>query len=359
MLEAGTIQTSESTDPAPSLGYRSVSQGSGMLKNPAIVETVQNAESAYGPDFYMKLNDPTGKYIGATVKPIDPSAKVRAQAVMDQTEPGKAFNEAMGKGDGGKGLDFAKDASSAASGVADRLFTATQNVTQNQRQADLIKWKEDGKYWFDPNSDLKPDLDTYLSQMPSATDALVQGSPIAKLGLNKNAAGNTASSVLINPSGFKVKNQAVSNILNPTNLADRKMGEGFANYVGSKAAQGAMSSGLGPQMIVGGIVGMFEGIFGWTEAKDEDTRNKKAATEEYKKALRDWTVNRNKRLIAEKQEKYAEQQAALDRSETLQKTKGAEKALNIAARRKQIATVLANTGSISKSNRDQRLARWR
>jgi len=253
-----------------------------------------------------------------------------------------------------------KNALSTVQQAADSIGKAQQNLARTQYENDVAEWEQKGKYWFDVNSNLKPDLEKYMEGMPSSVDSLKEGSWVTSLqDGNTDTAGEYLSSVFINPAGGKSGNDVADAILNPLNILEQAgwVDEGMVNYVGGKAAEGAIGGGF-----VGAIIGVIDGIFSWNSAKKEDAKRKKAAQEEYERKLQEWTYNTNKRLAdahtKRNQEIEATSAAYRDKRKAEAKEDKRQKISDIASVRKEMATALLNAGSVKEQNRNSRLARW-
>jgi hypothetical protein len=230
---------------------------------------------------------------------------------------------------------------------------ATDNLHRDEFYTDTEKWRQEGKYWFDPKAELKPDLDAFLAKMPSEVENLRSSSFNTD---NKNV-GTGLLNTSINPASFKVDNKVVSNVLNPLNLADEVMGEGFASYVGSRAAKGAMSSGF-----VGAAIGIIEGIFGWSAAQDADKKAKQQARDEYLIQVKEWERSQRERNQAVREQASANAQARAEKRLAEAKTKEAQdkakRDLRIAANRERMKAALVGAGDLNQAARESRIKRW-
>lgn len=175
----------------------------------------------------------------------------------------------------------------AASAISESSRAAA-NMASIEHANDMEQWKQSGAYWFDPNSDLKPDLDAYLAKQPSKFDSIKKGTLTGGKwtggGYDDNPGGTLAVSFL-NPAGGTFEA-----------LGGKKYA-GFAEYSGNKSGERALQ-GLGAGgwigAIAGAVVGTIEGVFSWNSAKAEDQKNKAAARDEYMLKLKEWQYNKNK-----------------------------------------------------------------
>jgi hypothetical protein len=301
-------------------------------------------------------NDTTGKYIGAV-----PTTKTYANYVEKNPEvTGSAPIEKQTAQPPKESNNTWQTALSAVQQSVAQLSKNQQNLARNEYNQEVADWEAQGKYWFDKNADLKPDLEAYMKDMPSSIDSLKEGSWVTSLqDGNTDTAGEWLSSVFINPAGGKTDNDVASAILNPLNIPEQAgwVDEGMVNYVGGKAAEGAMGGGF-----VGAIVGIIDGIFSWNSAKDEDKKRKAKAKAEYERKLKEWTFNRTSRLVAanaQKEEQLAKIRSQQREEEKQEKeAKKQEKVQSISSARQNMINSLLNAGSISSENRNSRLKRW-
>jgi hypothetical protein len=161
------------------------------------------------------------------------------------------------------------DVAGAGADILSRITEGSGRAAFADYANDLDYWKSRGKYWFDPEYDITPELDEYMANMPSAVDALAK-SQVTR-GVAKSRGGKAFE--IIHGTGAK------------------RASEGFA--VGS--VLGPLGGGIGAA--VGGLVGLVEGIFGYKSAKEEDKKNKRRAIEEYKAELERWNKVREKKNI--------------------------------------------------------------
>ena len=212
----------------------------------------------------------------------------------------------------GVGAQFGSAAGAAAGQAVGETLQALENTAMNEYEDDMTRWLAEGKYWFAPDAELKPDLEAYLDKMPSAVESLKGSGMNAIQKGSTDTVGEGVYNVALNPAALKTNNRAVSGVLNPLSLLDKSQGEGFAGYVGSQAAKGAITGSAGGWIgsIVGAAVGVVKGIFTWGAAKREDKKINEDVRVELEKKLKEWTVNKNKRLIAEQAAEEARRQAA-------------------------------------------------
>lgn len=180
----------------------------------------------------------------------------------------------------------------AASAISESSRAAA-NMASIEHANDMEQWKQSGAYWFDPNSDLKPDLDAYLAKQPSKFESIKKGTLTGQSWTTgkggKRNIGGTIGTGILNPFGGSVE------------LMGGEKYSGFAEYSGNKAGERALQ-GLGAGgwigAIAGAVVGCIEGTFAWNSAKAEDQKNKAAARDEYMMKLKEWQYNKNKTRAA-------------------------------------------------------------
>lgn len=200
---------------------------------------------------------------------------------------------------------------------------------------ELNKWKQMGNYWFDPNSEVEPDIESYLRQMPSKTDALLKGT-------------FTRGAITRNQTGFGIAGLATG--LDPAfGLAAlvSKDKPGMFEYAYHKGGRGALiGTALGgwAGAIVGGVAGLVEGIFTWGSAQKEDEEARKKERAAYERALAEWQAKR-KKMIFNKNLNY--QQARLNyirsqraEEEAEEKQKKQSRHLNARQRRDRLSAAI-------------------
>lgn len=290
----------------------------GSLKTPSIVTDYQFGnfgEDAYNEEddlFETILKDTTGKYIGSI-------PKIGQNAVL-----GKMYQpQKQNTGDS----RFATIAKGVGEAVGE-ISQANANLARTEYENDLRYWQDQGKYWFDPNADIKPELDEYLDAMPSSVESLMSGSMFIPDGLAEKL-GDGA--------------------LGATAYIHAKAGEG--------AAKGASMGGWWGAL-VGAAIGGISGAFSWGGAKREDKKMKERARKEYEKRLKEWTVNRNKRIVAQKNASYQKQLALRNKSKQEQEMKEQKKLGSAMDKRSRMEQVLQNAGSLSRKENLNRIQRW-
>lgn len=310
--------------------------GEGNYKVPEI-ETSAKEYEVFDSEWLDKFTkEQADKYIGATPKKIGTTAG--GESAIKLGEPVKTDTVSS------EGTDFGDTMGTiggqAASAVAD-ISRAKANIAQNQRLADLRTWQEQGKYWFDPNQDLRPDLEQYIEEMPRATEALAEGT-LTGGELSESSAGRAFMGV---------------GSLGISELFDDKS---QAEYIWSKGGEGALSGSSGGWIgtVVGAAIGVIEGVFTWESAKEEDEERERKARAEYERTLKQWTINKNKRLVAQRQA-ATQQEEAMEAARKDEKAgKDAQQIKNVTDMRNKIANAFVNANSLSKQKRQERLSRW-
>lgn len=281
------------------------------LKTPSVVGEYQSGNfniDAYNPDFdsfFEKLlNDTTGKYIGA-VPPIGQNPKWKTQQPASPSKFGTAM-QTIGS----------SPVTSQVLGGIDQMVQAGGNMRRNEYENDLRYWQEQGKYWFDPNADIKPDLEQYLNMMPSALESRGVGGDVMNM-VTQTAQGAATGA---------------------------QMGGGWGALAGG-------GTGL--------LLGTFQTIFGRKAAREEDEKNRARAIAQYEKDLKEWTVRRLKRQKAESEARYQKQKADREARRDKEKVEEFEKGQRVGQRRQQLAQVILSAGKLSEAGRRANMERWR
>lgn len=158
------------------------------------------------------------------------------------------------------------DLSSAAFSVAGQAVQQESQArswlahADYQRELAALKQK---KYWWDPNYDVRPELEEYMEDVPSVRDKLIDST------MTGGAMGGGAAE--------------------------------FAHHKGGQralqgASIGAMAGGWGAPIgaIVGGVVGLVEGFFTWGNAQEKDKEVRRRQEREYERDLKKWEAQREK-----------------------------------------------------------------
>ncbi len=218
-----------------------------------------------------------------------------------------------------KSTEIAKGILGPVANTISDTITAMENAAVNDYQNDLQYWTAQGKYWFDPNSEVKPDIDSYLDLMPKATEAL-KGGP--------------------------------------------------AGYIGTQVAKGAMSGaagglagggvGAGIGAGVGAAVGLVKGIFTWFSAKKEDRENQERVQKEFERFEKEWTIRYNKRRLAKDQAHFEKRNQAMEQDSVKKQNEKeraeAKKASSIRENRALMKNALMSAGKAGQAYRDRRVA---
>jgi hypothetical protein len=229
-----------------------------------------------------------------------------------------------------------------ASGVGSFLSEMSQtnkNLAVDDYKNNMADWQAQGKYWFHPDADLRPDVDAYVAALPSSKDALMESTL-----LGGSTDSNAAASILLNPAAFEGER---------------------GTYIGENAidrASTGFSAGGWIGAIVGAAVGVVEGFFNWNSAEETDAENKKKAQIEAEKNLKVWEQRRmariktyNDQVLEAKRQTRIAQRGAEEAKKENKKVKSANSAV---ANRQAMVNAIMGAGSISKANRDARLQRW-
>lgn len=236
---------------------------------------------------------------------------------------------------------LAQDVSGIGKGVVSSLAQQYADRAEQEYNKNMADWEAQGKYWFDPNRDLKPDIEAYLNEMPTQTEMLSKG--------NKADSPVVAA---IDPASY-IAQQAGGN---KAGYIARQGAKGALKYMGSGGSYGWIGA------IVGGAVGIVEGVLGWSNAESADKEMRKRTLTEYERKLKEWTMKRNTR-IANQMIQVAQNKGVKDALRAgIEKEKKAKKKLNrnqsIAAKRTAVAQALFQGGAASAKNRAKRAAMW-
>lgn len=175
------------------------------------------------------------------------------------------------------------------------LNSAMGNVAVNQFNQDTANWNAmANRYWLNPSSDVRPDLDALLSAQPSRVQSLQSGQLTGGAVTKWGPAGVALASGL-NPIGGIAE------------VAGGEKWRGVAEYSGNKAGQRALEGlSAGWQgAIAGAIIGAIEGIWTWGQATKEDAATKRQAQAEFEAAMKEWTTRRNKARAERRSADYA------------------------------------------------------
>lgn len=226
----------------------------------------------------------------------------------------------------------------AAKGLSD-IQQTMGTVAANQYAKDIERWKAEGKYWMDPNSDIKPTLDKYLSQQPSQTDALMNSNLIAYGSKNPTVAGQ-----LLNPaSAFGKKAGYIGGSAGTTALSFAAAGAVGGAAAGSVVPVVGTAIGAVIGGVVGAVVGVLKGVMEWDSAEGEDAKQRAQAQREYEMSLRTWQNNRFN--------KQAEMSKTLAQKEIAQEQiNNAKKIATANTKRGNMMKIMSGISNSSKSN---------
>lgn len=219
--------------------------------------------------------------------------------------------------------------------VAQQQAQANANMAASEYANDLNYWKDQGKYWFDPNAELMPDLEAYVGQMPSATDALKDSTLLG--GVSEDS---TTAQILLNPAGV--------------------LGE-QGTYVGEKAIDRAIEGfavGGGWGAVAGAAVGVIEGLFNWSDAQEADKKAKARALAEYDRKVQEWVARRNKQ-IREQNKIMQTKRLDMQKNEQAAKARAKEKAaLANQMKRAEFGQSVARAEKDAQANRSDFINQW-
>jgi hypothetical protein len=283
--------------------YRPVT---GSLNNPAVIDEYQSGnfgQAAYPDNFLDELlRDQEGRLIGSVPK-------------LGSEEPVKAPRD----------FSNVKSALSAVGEIAPQVMQAHSSLARSEHNQDVAHGQALGRYLTDPGMAAKPDVEGAMSAIPSARDSMVQGT-----------------------------------------ITGGAMGGGAGEVIGNKAVQRGMQGAAAGGPIgagVGVLVGVLEGVFGWRAAGKEDEKRKKSAQAEFERSLKEWTVRKNRRISAQREQSFlrarSDKERRKDKKDFEERRDKKEKVETIAGRRQQMAAAIMGAGQGASQMRNERIARWR
>lgn len=199
-------------------------------------------------------------------------------------------------------------AAAGVEGVQSDLALIGRASFENQ----LAEWRAEGRYWMDPNIDVEPDLDYFMSQMPSAAEGVNQGS-MFKGGKGGYIGENVASGAL--------SGAAMGTSINA----------GWGTLIGAG---------------VGAVVGLLKGALVYSSAEDEDRSNAKKASKQFRKAQEMYQQRRKNRAMASNRQydlaRREHSLSMLERGKAEKETEKNKKVAAVAARRAQLMNLFSD-----------------
>lgn len=245
--------------------------------------------------------------------------------------------------------DVAKNIASSGSDIFNELLQTNANYASANYAQKQAEWQQKGLSWFDPNQDLRPELDAYLDQMPSRREQLSEGT-VTKGLTSANVKGDTGGGWwgwVANPAGAIVEK------------ASGDEWQGVADYTWNQAVNRAMQIGGKTNSaygyLAGAVVGIVEGVYNWNSAIMEDKENAKKARDAYLKKLQEWQVKRNQKVesaIAAGKEQARQYNLAL-----AEKKKAAKKEA-MAENRNKFVAAINNAMQNQQGNFQRSLSMW-
>jgi len=266
-----------------------------------------------------------------------PLGTMQQESIANQQGQWTAKDEAFSKG--------SKAAMGIAGSVVGNMAQRKADSATNEYNKMLENWMAQGKYWFDPNSNITPDFDEYIDGMPSSTETAAESHMFG--GIDPNTKGG----------------RSVSNFVNPAGAGARALGMDSekVNYVWGKSSSRAVEemgkTGSPYGLIKGGIIGLIEGFLGWSEAEKQDKRMMKEAHKAYDLKMKQWKEERRLRRKALKTKANAENNARLDRMSSESEQKKAKVAATKMNRREMIKASVLGAGGIANAARERGLKR--
>lgn len=158
----------------------------------------------------------------------------------------------------------------------------------NKYNAELKARVEEGKYWFDPATDVQPDLEAYLDSLPSMTDVYKDSTFTQGVMTDDGDFDAGDFTKILDPVGQVIERGLTGG--DPDSEYN-----GMAEYVfqkaGERGLEGYTSIGS-PFGLLFGLVGVVEGILSWNSAVEQDREIKNEARKAYEKSLYEWSKQR-------------------------------------------------------------------
>ena len=248
---------------------------------------------------------------------------------------------------------------------------AKMSASLSDYNKQIVSWRDQGKYWFDPNTNVKPELDQYLANMPSYTDALAEGTMFgggmdSDAGKRAAVVGNRALKGI--GAGAGAGASIVGTIAGASAIASAATSAGAAGGVlattGAAAAAGSVVPVIGTA--IGAVVGLVAGVFGGLatsrKAKKKDAQERAAATQEYLRKLEIWERKRNTARYYAQLRSNAMMVDAMSSAANADRVRAANKKLSAAERiaktRAGIAQSVANTQQARRKQLEDTINRW-
>jgi hypothetical protein len=222
---------------------------------------LNNSDPAQRPGYTPSYMQPPAQQ----PPPINQSLTSRNAFGMTESVGDKTFADTPA----GKGIGAGISQGTAAlTGMAKEQGAASAAQYVN----DYGTWQGQEPYYFNPNSDVAPDLEGYMKKYPSKLDAL-QNSDMFSRDYKKNWTDPIAAATSGSKQGSYIYSQAAKGVT-----------EGFTSGGGWVGG------------VVGGVVGLVKGIFAWDDAETQDSKSRAAALTDYNNKMKEWTRNRRKMM---------------------------------------------------------------
>jgi hypothetical protein len=232
----------------------------------------------------LTLNPYGGEYKPPTNKSAAapaPLAKAPAKAQAKEVVPDKNIEQEWNSSRNSGIRTSLNDAMKMGMTTVTNLSQASANLSQDELAAKKEEYKNRDKYWLDPTLNIQPEIEDYVTDLPSETQALLDGTMTGNMLGEDTAGSNAALGVLsVGASGFFDNKKQASYIMSKS---------------GERAIEGASAGWVGA--IVGGLEGIVEGALTWSDAEKKDKEAAKAAKRQYLKDLEVWQIKRNKMIL--------------------------------------------------------------
>jgi hypothetical protein len=229
----------------------------------------------------------TRKPVSLDTSMLSEYEKVNNNAIADINKPIETKPETTSGFTWDSGLSMA---SGMASGIAERYTADKANEAKSNMNKDLESWKAKGAYWFDPSYDIVPTFDEYIQGYPSAEKAMLDSQWFG--GTNKGKTDQIVGGIF-NPIGAAVT--GASRAAGNTQLANRS---GYAVQKGNEGALQGLSSGGWVGAIVGGVLGVVQGFFGYGSAIEDDKKTRQRMLAEYEAKYKNWQEQKRRQKEA-------------------------------------------------------------
>lgn len=238
------------------------------------------------------------------------------------------------------------------------LSSAVSSLSQNMVDSNIRQYNEEfnnrineGKYWFDPDNNVEPDVEAMLDELPTMTEALsdstfTQGIMSKMYDTDTKGGKARSAASYLTATHFDPLGQGIESMLGPEY-------DGMAEYVfhktGERGLQGYASTGS-PFGLLMGLVGVVEGIMTWNSAVEQDRERKNAARKAYEQALKKWHEQRRELSDLTKSQRATEQIMSREAREAKEKADELEE-FKVEAMRKNLISQFTQAANTSRARK--------